>query len=144
MAPFSCIRQPKKLVIAGQPVPPIAKIVDAEFWAALVLSWCGAHLGRELSSWFVVTQACAGGHPSLPSAAVASSCGQQLSAWFLKLWITTPVWGTFSWGCRGFVLARGQLSAVVWFRYLPSLANGLVCVTDHQRGKTRVFSWLLP
>ena len=137
--PFSCTRQPRKcrLVVAAWPILPIAKIVDTEFWAALAPSWCGAHLGRELGSWFVVTHACPGGHPS------RCSSGQQLSAWFLKLWITTPFWGGFSWGRKGFVLTRGQLSPLVWFvlfRCLPSSANGLAPERVHRHVvKTEVF-----
>lgn len=102
---------------------------------ALVPSQCGAHLDRELGSWFVV--ACAGGHPSW------CSCGQQLSARFLKVWITTPFWGRFSWDCEGFVFCRGELSPLSWsvlLRGLPRSADGLACECVRQLVvKTEVF-----
>lgn len=102
---------------------------------ALASSQCGAHLDRGLNSWFVVT--CTGGRPS------QCSCGQKLSAWFLKLWITTPFWGRFSWVCKRFVLPRGELPPLFWsvlFRRLPSSASGLACKRIHQHVvKTELF-----
>lgn len=115
--------------------PPHCK--NCGCWAALVPSWCGAHPGRGLGSWFVVTHTCPGGHPCW------CSRGQQLAGRFLKLWISTPFWERFSWGCKGFALARGQLSPLVWFvlfRCLPSSAKGLAREHVHRRAvKTEVF-----
>lgn len=118
--PWKC-----KLVVAAWPVLPMGKSVDAEFRAAVVPSCWEAGLGRVY------------GHPP------QCSHGQQLSAWLLELWTMTPFQGGFSWGHKGFVLARGELSPLVWSvlpRCLPSSTNSLA--HEHVRWqavKTEVF-----